>query len=371
MEEKYMKQAIALAKKGAGYVNPNPCVGAVIVKEGKIIGAGYHVAYGLAHAERVALAHCKESSKGAEMYVTLEPCCFYGKTPPCTEAIIESGIRKVYVGSTDPNPKVAGKGLAMLQEQGIEVEVGLLKEECEEMNRHFFHYIETKTPYVIMKYAMTMDGKIATRMGESKWITGKAARSKVHRDRHRYMGIMVGVGTILADDPSLNCRLETKEENPKPCQPIRIICDSNLRTPLEAKVVTSARAQITILATACRDKKRWQAYQERGCEILLLPKEKNHINLKELMKELGKRGMDSVMLEGGRSLNGSFMDMGLVNRLQVYIGGKVFGANQALSPIGGVGIDAPNQSLYLSAPKVTVLEEDVLIEREVISCLRE
>jgi diaminohydroxyphosphoribosylaminopyrimidine deaminase/5-amino-6-(5-phosphoribosylamino)uracil reductase len=389
----------------------------VIVKEGKVIGEGYHKGYGLAHAEADALASCSLDVKGGEIYVTLEPCCHYGKTPPCTEAIIKSGINKVYVGSLDPNPKVCGQGVRTLRDHGIEVITDVLKEECDALNQVFFHYIQNNTPYIIMKYAMTLDGKIATAIGESKWITGNKARQRVHLDRHRYMGIMVGVGTVLKDNPSLDSRytnepwesVDSEEVNAKTISiinvearnsrktdamidysegnskeentydwnlsavrnPIRIICDTNLRTPLTAKVVTTATKQTTIIATANNDKELWKPYQEMGCEVLLLPKSSNGIDVKELVIKLGARGIDSVILEGGSALNWSFVEAGLVNRVQCYIAPKIFGGEKAISPIGGLGIDLPDNCLHLTHPKIEILGEDILLESEVLSCLQE
>lgn len=208
LNPKYMKRAIELAKKGIGYTNPNPIVGCVVVKNDEIISEGYHEKIGGFHAERNALTNCKEDTTGAELYVTLEPCCHYGKTPPCTEIIIEKNIKKVYVGSMDPNKLVAGKGVKILEENGIEVECGVLKDECDKLNEVFFHYITNKTPYVVMKYAMTMDGKIACENGDSKWVTGEKARETVQNMRKKYMGIMVGINTVLEDNPMLNCRIE-------------------------------------------------------------------------------------------------------------------------------------------------------------------
>lgn len=241
-DQDYMMRAIELAKQGTGWTNPNPLVGAVIVKEGHIIGEGYHRRYGELHAERNAIAALKEPAEGATMYVTLEPCCHYGKTPPCTEAILENGIRRVVIGSADPNPKVAGKGTKMLREAGVLVEEGFMREECDRLNPIFFHYITTRTPYVVMKYAMTADGKIATKTGASKWITGEPARLEVQRLRHRCMGIMAGIGTVLADDPMLNVRI------PEGRSPVRIICDSRLRIPADSRICQTAKEYPTIVA---------------------------------------------------------------------------------------------------------------------------
>lgn len=230
----YMRLALELAERGAGWTNPNPLVGAVIVKDGAIIGQGYHQRYGQAHAERNALQSCTQDPRGATLYVTLEPCCHQGKQPPCTQAILDAGIAKVVVGSHDPNPLVAGKGLEILRSHGIEVETGVCQEACDALNQVFFHYIRTRRPYVVMKYAMTMDGKIATRTGASRWITGPEARAQVHRDRNRYAAILVGVGTVLTDDPLLTCRMEGGRN------PLRIVCDTHLRTPLDRQLVRTA-----------------------------------------------------------------------------------------------------------------------------------
>ena len=246
-DEYYMRRAIALAQKGEGQVSPNPLVGAVIVKDGKIIGEGYHEHYGQPHAERNALANCIQSPEGATIYVTLEPCCHHGKQPPCTDALLAAGIRRVVIGSKDPNPLVHGKGIRILREHGVEVTEQVLQDECDEMNEVFFHYIQTKLPFVILKYAMTLDGKIATYTGASRWVTGEAARAHVHRMRNRYHAIMVGVGTVLADDPMLNVRVEGWKS------PVRIVCDSSLRIPLDSQIVRSAKEYRTIVAYAGRE----------------------------------------------------------------------------------------------------------------------
>ncbi len=360
-----MKIAIEEAKKGEGFTNPNPMVGAVIVKEGRIISKDYHHRCGEYHAERNAILNCRENMRGAEMYVTLEPCCHYGKTPPCTEIIIESGIRKVYIGSMDSNPLVGGKGAAILREHGIEVVTGICEQECLELNRVFFHYIQTKTPYVVMKYAMTADGKIATRTGASKWITGEAARERVQRSRHKYMGIMAGVGTVLADDPRLTCRLEGKKS------PIRIICDTNLRTPLTAEVVKTAKEIPTIFATAVAEKEWTEPYESLGCQVLTVPLEGKHINLNILMQKLGELGIDSILLEGGAMLNFSALKSGIVQAAETYIAPKIFGGSTAKTPVEGVGAALPEEAFFLCNPKLQQIEEDILIEWEVKACSQE
>lgn len=366
VDESYMDMALELAKRGMGAVNPNPLVGAVIVKDEKVIGKGWHERFGGLHAERNALADCKESTEGATIYVTLEPCCHYGKTPPCTEAILASGIRRVVIGSSDPNPLVAGKGIRILQEAGLTVETGVLKKECDALNAVFFHYIKTKRPYVVMKYAMTLDGKIATATGASKWITGEDARKNVQKDRNRYMGIMVGLGTVRADDPRLTCRI------PGGRDPIRIICDTGLCTPPESNVVTTAHETKTILATACADETKHAPYREAGCEILVVPKKEGHIDLNELMRMLGEQGIDSILLEGGGTLNFSALKQGIVQRVQAYIAPKLFGGAEAKSPVEGSGAVLPSDGWQLSDISVRRIGADLLVEGDVkYSCLPE
>ncbi len=362
-DEQYMQQAIRLAQQGVGWVNPNPLVGAVIVKDGQVIGEGFHARCGEAHAERNALANCRTDPRGATIYVTLEPCCHYGRTPPCTEAILEAGLSRVVVGSRDPNPLVAGKGLAILQGAGLAVCEAVLTKECEELNQVFFHYIRTKKPFVVLKYAMTMDGKIATTTGASQWITGEEARRRVHEDRHRYRGILVGVGTVLADDPQLTCRI------PNGRNPLRIVCDSQLRTPLHAQLVRTAKEVPTLLATCCADEETLAPYRASGCEILSLPcAEDGHLDLKALLSALGQRQVDSLLVEGGATLNWSFLQHGLVQKVQCYLAPKLFGGATAKSPIGGIGVPLPDRAFPLSSPRIMPLGRDLLLESEVLPC---
>lgn len=361
----YMERALHLAEKGRGRVSPNPMVGAVLVKEGRIIGEGYHACYGGLHAERAALENCAESPEGSTLYVTLEPCCHYGKQPPCTDAILEKGIRRVVIGSGDPNPLVAGKGIGKLKAHGVEVTEGVLQEPCEKLNEIFFHFIKRKTPYVIMKYAMTMDGKLACVSGASQWVTGETARKKVHEDRDRYAAVMVGAGTVLADDPLLTCRL------PQGRNPVRIICDTHLRTPPHARVVATASQARTIFASCCTDPARQKPYLEAGCELLTVREKNGHVDLAELMGRLGAQGIDSILLEGGAELHWSALQAGIVKKVQAYIGAKLFGGGKALSPVGGTGVLTPKEAFRLGPPAITVLGEDVLLESEVIPCSRE
>ena len=362
---KYMARALELAKKGIGSVNPNPLVGSVIVKNDKIIGEGYHQEYGGPHAEVNAFTSLKQSSIGATMYVTLEPCSHYGKTPPCVDAVIQSGVTRVVIASLDPNPLVAGRSITKMQEVGIDVEVGVLKEECDELNAPFFHYITTKTPYAVMKYAMTSDGKIATHTGESRWITGEAARKKVHEDRHLYSAIMVGVGTVIADDPMLDCRIEGGKN------PIRIICDTTLRTPVGSRIIKTAKQIPTILITACTDARRCQQYIDSGCRVIKVPLIDDQLDLQTAMKILAEEGIDSILLEGGGTLNASALEAGIVNKVQTYIAPKLFGGASAPTPIAGLGVNHPEQAYMLKKRKITLLGEDILIESEVAKCSQE
>ena len=372
-DQNYMLQAIQLAKQGEGWTNPNPMVGAVIVKNGRIIGKGYHKKCGELHAERNAIASLTESAEGATIYVTLEPCCHYGKTPPCTEAIIEQKIKRVVIGSRDPNPKVSGKGIKMLQEAGIEVIEDFMREECDRLNPVFFHYITTKTPYVVMKYAMTLDGKIATKTGASKWITGEAARAEVQHMRHRYMGIMAGIGTVLADDPMLNVRVEGWKS------PIRILCDSGLRIPLDGQIVKSAGKYRTIVAYADSDntEAKRKRLHEMGVETICCPDENNQVDLKKLMKYLGEEGIDSILLEGGGTLNDSALRAGIVQEVQAFIAPKLFGGMNSKTPVEGIGVRFPSEAVKLKCTDICQIGEDIRITCQVCgkeqeeSCLQE
>lgn len=364
----FMQKAIELARRGIGAVNPNPLVGAVIVKDNQIAAEGWHERYGELHAERNAIKHFLENHsaeelKGAVLYVTLEPCCHHGKTPPCTEAIIENRFSRVVIGSNDPNPLVAGKGIATLKNAGIEVTTEVLKSECDALNFIFFHYIRTKTPYVTLKYAMTMDGKIATATGKSKWITGEPARQRVHVDRNRYMGIMVGVGTVIADNPELTCRIP---DNKRARNPIRIICDTNLNTPHNSRIMETAKSIRTIIATSCSDDGKQKQYLEKGCELITLPKKDDHIDLNILMQRLGELNIDSIILEGGGTLSFSALQSGIVNRIQAYIAPKLFGGADAKTPVEGKGIDEVNDCIRLTDINVTKIGEDILLEGEVM-----
>ena len=359
----YMQRAIELARRGEGWVNPNPLVGAVIVKDGRVIAEGWHHKYGELHAERDALRALKEPAEGATIYVTLEPCCHYGKQPPCTLAIMEHGISRVVIGSRDPNPLVAGKGVRMLREHGITVVEDFMREECDALNPVFFHYITTGRPYVKMKYAMTADGKIATKTGASKWITSEEARELVHDWRNACRGIMAGIGTVLADDPLLNCR------RPGGRDPVRIICDSRLRIPEDSQICRTAQKYETIVACALSEdadrrpeemRAKAERLRQQGVEVWSVPAQDGSVDLKELVKRLGKRGIDSILLEGGGTLNESALRAGIVQEVNAFVAPKIFGG-KARSPVEGTGVEVPQEALQMEMKQVRQVGKDLLI----------
>ena len=367
MQKVFMKEAIDLALKGMGFVSPNPMVGAVIVRDGEIIGRGFHKKYGELHAERAAFADCDSRGidcSGADMYVTLEPCCHVGKQPPCTEAIIEHNIKRVYIGSSDPNPLVSGKGVNILRENGVEVIENFMKDECDAINEIFFKYITKHLPFVTMKYAMTMDGKIACKSGNSKWITGELSRENVQRERLKHAAIMVGVGTIIKDDPMLTCRIENGRN------PVRIICDSSLRTPLTSNVVCTAKTVPTIIATLESDIAITQPYIDLGCTILTFSGKNGRPDLRQLMKTLFSLNIDSVLIEGGSELNWSALEAGIVDKIQTYIAPKLFGGIGAKSPVAGLGVDIPDNAFILETESVKFIGDDILIESRVKNVYR-
>ena len=367
-DEKYMRQAVRLAEKGAFGAPPNPLVGAVIVKDGRIIGRGWHKKYGEFHAERNALADCSESPEGGTIYVTLEPCCHHGKQPPCTDAIIESGIRKVVIGSDDPNPMVAGRSAKILQEAGIETVRGVLKKECDALNPVFFRHISTGLPYVTMKYAMTLDGKIATFTGKSQWISCEESRKHTHRTRSENMGIMVGVETVLADDPLLTSRIKGGVD------PVRIVCDSKLRTPLDSRLVKTAsesgenqRLPRTVIATTVTEEERIRPYQEKGCLVISIPPNaEGHLDLPLLMIRLGELPLSSILLEGGSTLSWSMLKDQLVQSVHAYIAPKLFGGRDASSPVGGTGVEAPDDAFEIRDPRIQTIGNDLLVTGEIV-----
>lgn len=358
----YMQRAIELAVKGGGWAAPNPMVGAVIVQDGKIIGEGWHKKCGDLHAERNAFADLTENVNGAEMFVTLEPCCHYGRTPPCTDAIIEHGISRVFIGSRDPNPLVSGKGAAILREHGIEVIEDFMKEECDKINPMFFKFITTNTPYVAIKYAMTLDGKIASASGKSKWITGEYARAHVQALRGLYPGIIAGIGTVLADDPMLSCRIEGAH------QPLRIILDSGLRIPEDSNIIKSAGEIPTLIAcTENADKSKAEKLRTCGADVEVIQSDEyGHVDVNALMKKLGEMKISGVLVEGGGEINDSFLRAGKADHVYAYVAPMLMGGAGAKSPVGGIGFDSPDQAVKLKNLRSRSFGEDLLLEFDLV-----
>ena len=358
--EQYMQQALDLAKTAMGHTSPNPMVGCVVVKNGKLVASGCHERYGEFHAERNALTRCKEDLTGADLYVTLEPCCHQGKTPPCTDIIIERKIGRVFVGALDPNPKVDGGGIKILREHGIEVITGILEQECLALNEIFFHYITTGLPYVAMKYAMTLDGKIASANGDSKWVTGEKAREHVHFLRKKYSAILAGIDTVLADDPLLNCRTEEGVD------PIRVICDSHLRLPMDSQIVKTAGKIRTIAAYTDAEEGTKKKLESTGVELLQISEKNGHVDLEKLIRTLGEKKIDSILVEGGGNIHGSLLQTGLVNRVYAYIAPKLIGGKNALSPVGGDGIEKMKDAVVLQNQEILHLGADYCIRGDVV-----
>ena len=372
----YMQRAIALAKKGAGFVNPNPMVGCVVVKDNEIITEGYHEYYGGLHAERNALTNTAADCKDATLYVTLEPCCHHGKTPPCTDIIIEKGIKKVVVGLLDPNPLVAGKGISILQNAGIEVVTGVEEDKIKELNKVFLKYIKTKRPYVILKTAMTLDGKIASYTGDSKWITNDKSRQLVHKLRSEMMGIVAGIGTVKADNPMLNCRLEgqqtTDNRQQSVRQPIRIIVDTKASISLDSNIVKTANEYRTILAVGqqktdnCQQSKI-NELESFNVEILQCEEKDGRVDINDLMIKLGEKGIDSLLLEGGSCLNAAFLEAGCVDEVYAFIAPKIIGGEHSKSPIGGKGIELMKDAITFDKVEIEQIENDILIRCKIMS----
>jgi len=359
LDNYYMERALELSKKAVGFVNPNPLVGAVIVKDNRIIGEGYHEYFGGPHAEVNAFKNAKEDVEGATIYVTLEPCAHYGKTPPCTEAIVRNKIAKVVIGMVDPNPLVAGRGIRILRKAGIEVTSGIMEPEIRKTNEIFVKYITQKKPFCIMKTAMTMDGKIATSTGESKWISNEKSRAYVHGLRNMVTGIMVGIGTVLTDDPDLT----TRRQDIISKNPIRIIIDSTAKIPLESKVLKcNEKTKTIIVTTALAKDTKIEDIKKRNVEVIVTPSTNKRVDLNYLMGILGDMGIDSILLEGGSTLNYSALEVGIVDKVITFISPKIFGGTCGKTPVGGVGIDYVKDSIMLTDTEVIRFNEDIMIE---------
>ena len=366
IDEKYMRMAIELAKRGTGAVNPNPMVGAVVVKNGKVIGEGYHKFFGGPHAEVYALEDAGKEAKGAAIYVTLEPCSHYGKTPPCAKKIIDMGIKKCFIGSSDPNPKVAGKGVAMMKEAGIEVVENVLKEECDEINQVFFKYIKTKIPYLFIKCGITLDGKIALSNGISKWITNSIAREKVQFYRNKFMGIMVGINTVLTDNPSLTARVENG------VNPFRIIVDPCLKIDGNCKVVKNNEDEKTVVITSQKNLfvedtenteiqiKQKKLCKENKVKFIFIDGEK--FSFKEMLEEIGKTGIDSVLLEGGETLISLAFGENVIDGGEIFIANKILGDSSAKPFISGFVREKMEEAVQLTNVRNNIYGENVGME---------
>ncbi|WP_347451625.1 bifunctional diaminohydroxyphosphoribosylaminopyrimidine deaminase/5-amino-6-(5-phosphoribosylamino)uracil reductase RibD [Acetoanaerobium noterae] len=358
-DEKFMKLALSLAEKGRGYVNPNPLVGAVIVKDGKVIGEGYHTAFGKPHAEIEAINSATEDIKGATMYVTLEPCCHQGKTPPCTDAIIKNQLARVVVATTDPNPLVSGSGIEKLKQSNIEITVGVLEEMAKIQNEVFIHYITTNLPFTILKYAMSLDGKIACHTGDSKWITSEKSRTDVHRLRSSVSAVVTGIGTILSDDASLNVRLIDSKGR----EPHRIVVDSAARISLDAKILNlDSKSDTYIAVTEAASDEKLRKLEDYGAKIIMTKSKDGKVDLEELWKELGFLGMDSILIEAGEQLNAALLEAKLVNKIRAYIAPKIIGGTNAKSPIGGYGATNMSEVINLKSMNFTHIENDFVVE---------
>ncbi len=350
----YMREAIRLARKGIGKTSPNPIVGAVIVRNGKITGRGYHKKFGDWHAEINAIKDTNCNVKGATLYITLEPCCHYGKTHPCVETLIKEKIGRVVVGTLDPNPRVNGKGIKALRSKGIKVDVRILQDECRELNEHYFKFIKSGIPYVTVKYAQTLDGRIATKMGNSQWISSGALRTYVHRLRAVNDCIMVGVGTVIADDPQLTVRY-TKGHNP-----LRVVVDSKLRIPIKSSVLKDNDLYLTTIATTSKaPARKVTAVKNLGAEVLVVKKDKNGgVSLRDLLRELGKKGIASVMVEGGSDIITSLLKANLVDKMIILTAPKIMG--KGLEAIGDLGVCKIKDTIKFSSFKTMRRGDDLV-----------
>lgn len=355
-DEHWMRQALRLAEKGRGRTSPNPMVGAILIKEEKVIGEGYHVKAGESHAEIIALNKAGGEAKGATLYINLEPCAHYGKTPPCAPKVIESGVARVVVGMEDPNPLVNGKGLEILRNAGLEIQVGILEKECHRLNEAYCKYILKKEPFVILKIAATLDGRIATREGESKWISGEASRRLVYRLRDQVDGVLVGIGTILRDDPMLTARVKGGRD------PYRIILDSRLKIPEGAKVIGDNPSKLIVITSEFAHRDKREKLEKKGIQVIVLDSETEKINLKSCLSKLGEMGIMSLLVEGGSQVNGSFLDKGLVDKFLIFLAPKLLGDPQALGMFRGKGFSKLQDSLILREVKIRRIGEDIFIE---------
>lgn len=355
-DEKYMRLAMQLAGNAIGRTSPNPLVGAVIVKDNRVVGCGWHRKAGTPHAEVHALNQAGELAQGADVYVTLEPCAHYGKTPPCSKALVEAKVKNVYGGLLDVNPKVAGKGFKILEDAGIHVEYGFLQDELRKQNEVFFKWIEHKKPFIVLKAAMTLDGKIATATGQSKWITNETSRAYGYKLRDIYDGIMVGINTVIEDNPMLTARVDGGKN------PIRIVVDSSLKIDINANVVQDKSAKTIVATTDKADKDKILKLQAQDVDVIVVDKDENDkVDIEKLLDILGQQNICSILVEGGATLSGSFVARKLVDKVYFFIAPKIVGGKEAKTPVAGTGILNLQEALALKDIQIEKLEEDILI----------
>ena len=359
----YMKMALHLAQQGRGRTSPNPMVGAVVVKDGAVAGMGYHQKAGTPHAEIHALNEAGMAAQGSTLYVTLEPCCHRGRTLPCVDFIIRSRVARVVAAMQDPNPLVNGRGIRMLRDAGIKVDVGILENEARKLNEFFIKYITKKIPFVILKAAVSLDGRIATRTGESRWITGEAARERAHEIRDTVDAVLVGVNTVITDNPSLTTRLNGREGR----DPIRIILDTHLRTPLDARVIVNdSPAKTFIFAGGDVARERIKAYQERNVTVLVAKKGMHRIEFVQILEDLGVMEVSSLMIEGGAEVHASALKSGIVDRVVFFVAPKIIGGGGSREAIANLGVERIRDAMQIEHVHVEQVGEDVMIEGDVI-----
>jgi diaminohydroxyphosphoribosylaminopyrimidine deaminase/5-amino-6-(5-phosphoribosylamino)uracil reductase len=356
----FMECALSLAGLALGYTSPNPAVGAVVVRDGVVVGLGHTQPPGSVHAEIMAIRQAGPRAKGATMYVTLEPCCHHGRTPPCTQAIIDAGISEVHISLIDPNPLVSGKGAKILQEAGVKTFIGQCSDEAREINEGYIKFITTGMPFVIAKFAMSLDGKIATQDGDSKWISGEESRKFVHSLRHIVDAIMVGANTVVADDPQLSARGCRGKGGKTKLQPLRVIVDGKGRTPLSARIFEEPGKTLIAVGKPFNAKAA-EGFRKSGAEIVELPAENGVIDLKELLNILGEREVTSVLVEGGSSLFGSLFDRGLVDKVLAFISPIIIGGDGAKSAVGGNGVNTVSEAFRLNGVKIIEFGDDILL----------
>jgi diaminohydroxyphosphoribosylaminopyrimidine deaminase/5-amino-6-(5-phosphoribosylamino)uracil reductase len=355
-DEQWMKQVLRLAERGKGRTSPNPMVGAILVKKGQIVGKGYHARAGEPHAEMLALQQAGENAKGSTLYINLEPCTHFGRTPPCAPRVIDARVKGVVIGMKDPNPRVDGRGIDRLREAGIDVRVGVLERECRRINEAFCKYIVKKEPFVILKVASTLDGKIATARGDSKWITGEVSRRFVHRLRDQVDGVLVGIGTILKDDPMLTARIERGHD------PYRIVLDSHLRIPEKARVLEGCPSRVIIATTEEGPNEKMKRLLRKGVQILVMDSKEGRVDLKACIRRLGDAGIMSLLVEGGSRINGSFLDERAIDKFYFFCSSKWIGDQKAPSIFGGHGVKDLEETVKLRDVHVRRMGEDFVFE---------